>query len=141
MSAHDDFCDLHDDHEDCCEEGYEAGYEDGYEEGYARARGRGSRSRSHYQSSDGCYVATCVYGSYDCPQVWTLRRFRDNTLGRSFGGRTFIRLYYAVSPTVVRWFGKCNWFKKLWKIPLDGFVRRLQNNGVESTPYKDKNWQ
>ena len=25
----------------------------------------------------GCYVATAVYGSYDCPQVWTLRRVRD----------------------------------------------------------------
>ncbi len=23
--------------------------------------------------SGGCYVATTVYGSYDCPQVWTLR--------------------------------------------------------------------
>src|SRR5699024_12626084 len=25
------------------------------------------------QSSGGCYVATAVYGSYDCPEVWTLR--------------------------------------------------------------------
>lgn len=24
-------------------------------------------------NSGGCYVATCVYGSYDCPEVWTLR--------------------------------------------------------------------
>ncbi len=24
-----------------------------------------------------CYVAACVYVSYDCPQVWTLRPFRD----------------------------------------------------------------
>ena len=28
----------------------------------------------------GCYVATAVYGSYDCPEVWTLRRYRDDTL-------------------------------------------------------------
>ena len=28
-------------------------------------------------SSGPCYVATAVYGSYDCPEVWTLRRFRD----------------------------------------------------------------
>ena len=33
-----------------------------------------------YNHSDsGCYIATCVYGSYDCPQVQTLRRFRDDT--------------------------------------------------------------
>ena len=28
-------------------------------------------------SSGGCYVATAVYGSYDCPEVWVLRRYRD----------------------------------------------------------------
>ena len=41
----------------------------------------------------GCYVATAVYGSYDCPQVWTLRRFRDHTLAASWYGRAFIRAY------------------------------------------------
>lgn len=28
-------------------------------------------------SNDGCYIATSVYGSYDCPEVWNLRCFRD----------------------------------------------------------------
>ena len=51
----------------------------------------------------GCYVATAVYGSYDCPQVWTLRRFRDHTLAASWYGRSFIRAYYAISPTLVKW--------------------------------------
>lgn len=44
-------------------------------------------------SSGGCYIATCVYGSYDCPQVWTLRRFRDYTLDETWYGRLFIRCY------------------------------------------------
>ena len=57
------------------------------------------------KAQGGCYVATCVYGSYDCPQVWTLRRFRDNMLAESRPGRAFIRVYYAVSPTLVKWFG------------------------------------
>ena len=39
---------------------------------------------SNNSSSGGCYIATCVYGSYDCPEVWTLRRFRvDITVRRS----------------------------------------------------------
>ena len=88
----------------------------------------------------GCYVATCVYGSYDCPQVWTLRRYRDNTLGSTWYGRLFIRTYYAISPTLVKWFGNTNWFKKLWKGKLDRMVAKLQANGVENTPYQDKNW-
>jgi hypothetical protein len=50
-------------------------------------------------SSGGCYVATAVYGSYDCPQVWTLRRYRDNQLAKTWYGRLFIHTYYAISPT------------------------------------------
>lgn len=95
---------------------------------------------SGVQAKQGCYVATCVYGSYDCPQVWTLRRYRDDTLGSTWYGRLFIHTYYAISPTLVKWFGKTNWFKKLWKGKLDRMVAKLQNNGVEDTPYEDKEW-
>lgn len=90
--------------------------------------------------SGGCYVATCVYGSYDCPEVWTLRRYRDNTLGSTWYGRAFIRTYYAISPTLVKWFGKTKWFKKMWKGKLDRMVKKLQDNGVENTPYNDRTW-
>lgn len=90
--------------------------------------------------SAGCYVATCVYGSYDCPQVWTLRRFRDYTLAETWYGRAFIRTYYAISPTLVRWFGNTSWFKMLWKGKLDRMVSDLQQCGVESTPYEDRVW-
>ena len=89
---------------------------------------------------NGCYVATCVYGSYDCPQVWTLRRFRDDTLGSTWYGRAFIRIYYAISPTLVKWFGKTKWFKKLWRGKLDRMVKRLNGKGVKDTPYQDKQW-
>lgn len=88
----------------------------------------------------GCYVATCVYGSYDCPQVWTLRRFRDDTLASTWYGRLFIRTYYAISPTLVRWFGHTSWFKKMWKGKLDRMVCKLKADGVEDTPYEDKSW-
>ena len=91
-------------------------------------------------SSGGCYVATCVYGSYDCPEVWTLRRFRDNTLGSTWYGRAFIHTYYAVSPTLVKWFGETKWFKNMWRGTLDHMVQNLQEKGVADTPYEDKNW-
>lgn len=92
------------------------------------------------KSANGCYIATCVYGSYDCPEVWTLRRYRDNTLSTTWYGRAFIRSYYAISPTLVKWFGKTAWFKKLWKGKLDRMIAKLQAKGIESTPYDDKNW-
>ena len=91
-------------------------------------------------SSGGCYVATAVYGSYDCPQVWTLRRYRDDTLAETWYGRAFIHTYYAISPTLVKWFGKTEWFNNMWKPTLDKMVQRLNNKGVQDTPYNDRNW-
>ncbi len=92
-------------------------------------------------TSGGCYIATAVYGSYDCPQVWTLRRYRDETLARSPMGRAFIRLYYAISPTLVKLFGNTSAFKKLWKKRLDKKVKKLNDAGVENTPYNDIEWK
>ena len=96
--------------------------------------------RPNISKQGGCYVATCVYGSYDCPQVWTLRRFRDYTLAETWYGRLFIHTYYAISPTIVKLFGNTKWFKKIWKGKLDKLVTKLQNEGVENTPYQDREW-
>ena len=86
----------------------------------------------------GCYVATCIYGSYDCPEVWILRRYRDSSLSASWLGRWFIRLYYAISPKIVAAFGSQKWFNGLWKPVLDKLVRRLQKAGIDSSPYTDR---
>ena len=89
-------------------------------------------------NNQGCYIATCVYGSYDCPQVWMLRRFRDYSLSTNVFGRAFIKVYYAISPILVRVFGKSKVVKKIWKFFTDKLVNRLHKNGVEDTPYNDK---
>ena len=89
--------------------------------------------------SQGCYIATAVYGSYDCPEVWTLRRYRDFTLAETWYGRAFIHIYYTISPTLVKHFGQSMLFKKVWKKPLDSLVNTLQSKGFENTPYNDRN--
>ena len=86
----------------------------------------------------GCYIASCVYGSYDCPEVWTLRRFRDFTLDETWYGRLFIKCYYAISPTLVKWFGNQKWFRVFWKGKIDLIVSKLNSKGVENTLYTDK---
>lgn len=93
------------------------------------------------QTSGGCYIASCVYGSYDCPEVWILRRYRDNTLAATWHGRLFISLYYTMSPIFVRIFGEKKWFKKFWIKKLDVMVMKLPNSGFEDTPYTDKTWK
>ena len=107
--------------------------------GIVRTQPTAVRTGGSTQKS-GCYVATAVYGSYDCPEVWTLRRYRDNTLTQTWYGRVFIKTYYAISPTLVKWFGDTKWFKKMWQGKLDRMVRRLNDEGVENTPYEDKQW-
>jgi len=86
---------------------------------------------------NGCYIATCVYGSYDCSEVWTLRRYRDSKLSTSWFGRQFIRIYYRVSPKIVKLFGNKKSFNNFCKPVLNKFVRILQNSGIDNSPYSD----
>ena len=85
----------------------------------------------------GCYIATCIYGSYDSPEVWVLRRFRDNYLNNYVLGRLFISLYYLISTRVIEIFGKYNVFKNINRIWLDKLVSYLKSIGYSSKPYKD----
>ena len=81
---------------------------------------------NHDNNTDACYIATCVYGSYDCPEVLVLRRYRDNVLKRTIYGRIFIRIYYAVSPHIVRIFGRFNWFHSIFKSILNRIISRIE---------------
>lgn len=94
--------------------------------------------RPQSNTSSGCYIATCVYGSYDCPEVWTLRRYRDYTLDTAWYGKVFIKCYYAISPTLVELLGNKKWFVSSWKKALDKMVTYLNANGVDNTRYNDK---
>ena len=127
-------CDEHD-FDDFCDDFCDECYEEGYDEGYEAARRNSRRSSTSGSSSDGCYIATAVYGSYDCPEVWTLRRFRDEVLRASVLGRLFIRGYYAVSPELVRHLGSKPLFQKPVKMALDSFVSHLKKAGFRDTPY------
>ena len=89
------------------------------------------------RKKSGCYIATCVYGSYDCPSVWVLRRYRDQVLESTCLGRFFISLYYAISPVVVRFFGDSRIFRSIVKQPLDKMVNSLKEQGFDNTPYQD----
>ena len=85
----------------------------------------------------GCYIATCVYGSYDCPPVWVLRRFRDEYLSGFVLGKCFIKLYYLVSPKIVYFFGNNKVFRLTCRSALDKFVRLLQESGYSDESYYD----
>lgn len=105
--------------------------------GYSSAQLNQLEQLMQEKDKGGCYVATSVYGSYNCPQVWVLRRFRDYHLKRKWYGRAFVRLYYTVSPCIVNLFGEAKCFRIPSKYVLDRVVERLKKNGYDDTQYDD----
>ena len=95
---------------------------------------RNTYSSTHKTNkSEGCYIATMVYGDYNHPQVMVLRRYRDEYLLKSFCGRCFVKIYYYLSPKVVRILHnkkRVNIFIRWW---LDRHIRKLrkENEGVD----------
>lgn len=75
---------------------------------------------------EGCYIATAVYGSYEHPQVWKLRRFRDTYLAKSKVGRVFICSYYRVSPPLAIRVGKLGLLSTVVKRVLDYTIKLLK---------------
>jgi len=80
-------------------------------------------SKSGSSSSSGCYIATMVYGHYDHPQVLILRDFRDEILGKYYLGRGFIKLYYIISPQLVKLFNEHG--------PTNRFIRNILDNLIK----------
>lgn len=78
-----------------------------------------------------CYIATMVYGSYEAPEVMTLRNFRDEVLKKYFFGRLFIGLYYLTSPSVVSLTKNSPRINGFFKKRLDKFVDRLRSRDIE----------
>lgn len=71
---------------------------------------------------------------------WIIKSVLTIKSVKTWYGRAIIRIYYAISPILVKWFGHTNWFKKMWKSKLDRMVANLNAEGVEDTPYEDRNW-
>ncbi len=50
--------------------------------------------------SSKCFIATAAYGSPSAKSVVVLRNFRDAYLGKTIGGRYFIKQYEKYSPPI-----------------------------------------
>jgi hypothetical protein len=71
-----------------------------------------------------CFIATATYGGHDHPKVKPFIEYRDNYLSNSAFGRTFINIYYKVSPIISRLIINNYQLKKLANFFLDkvGYV-------------------
>jgi ribosomal protein L7/L12 len=78
-------------------------------------------------SPSACFIATACYGSYDHPDVLTLRRWRDNHLQHTAPGRLFIDLYYRISPAIAHYLGRRSRLSDIVRrCILEPLVRRLR---------------
>lgn len=103
-----------------------------------RASAQFAATRSSTETKGGCYVATYVYGSYDSPELWVLRRWRDEYLARTVAGRAFIFVYYLVSPKLIRHAGDNRAFVLLSGHAVHCLVDLLQRAGVSNERYEDR---
>lgn len=76
------------------------------------------------EPKSGCYIATMAYGDYDHPQVLILRNFRDSTLTKYLFGRLFIKFYYRISPTLVRYLQSNQSIKSWSRRILDTLIKK-----------------
>lgn len=88
----------------------------------------GTPSSSNPSDTEGCYIATAVYGSYEAPEVMVLRGFRDEVLRKHWWGKLFIKVYYCISPPMARKLKDMNKLNQIIRQMLDQIVVFLCKN-------------
>lgn len=76
--------------------------------------------------SGGCFIATFAYESYDAKEVLFLRYFRDSVLEKSKFGVVFIKVYYFISPSLVRIFSCVPATKGISKYIIDKIIKIIK---------------
>lgn len=79
-----------------------SGYSSSNEPSLPSSSKKTNSSSPKAQKTEGCYIATMAYGSYDHPHVVVLRKYRDRVLLKSASGRLVVTFYYWISPKLVK---------------------------------------
>lgn len=87
---------------------------------------RHSSSQNSSNSSD-CFIATAVYGSEKYYNIEILQNYRDEVLLTNYLGRTFVNIYYTISPPIANLISKRPLIKKIIRvILLDPLIKGLK---------------
>lgn len=81
-----------------------------------------------------CFIATVAFQETPwAPELWILRRYRDEVLKNSRGGRKLVLLYYRFSPAVAENIRSSQWKTRLTRCLLQKIAARLKKS-LNSTP-------
>ena len=84
------------------------------------------KRENNIPNDSGCYIATMAYGDYDHPQVIELRKYRDQVLLKNYFGKLFVKIYYSVSPHLVKKLKNQNKINKLITSLLDKLIEKIK---------------
>ena len=79
------------------------------------------------KSKSGCFIATATYDSPHAKEVMILRQWRDEYLLHSYFGRSFVKIYYVISPSIAKVIKKYKFLKGVSKLvlkPIINYVRK-----------------
>ncbi len=77
-------------------------------------------------SSNDCFISTAVYGA-DAPETIALRKWRDRRLLQSGIGRTFVALYYQISPKLIPILNRHPWLRRATRKLLNLLLRCIDS--------------
>ena len=92
---------------------------------WAKEKFREAELNDSKTKSEGCFIATQVYGEY-AEETNLLRRFRDETLLRTYLGKLLINVYYGISPSISDFIFDKPILKKITRRLLDVFIWQLK---------------
>ncbi|WP_421721573.1 CFI-box-CTERM domain-containing protein [Acidithiobacillus sulfuriphilus] len=85
------------------------------------------RKRGRRNRNSPCFIATVVYGDSLAPEVFALRRFRDEFLMPYRLGKFAVWYYYRFSPPIANWLLYHPRIASLVRYPLNLIARHYQD--------------
>ena len=78
------------------------------------------------EKNEACFIATVCYGDYNAAEVLVFRQFRDDFLLKSVLGRSFVNVYYWLSPPIARCIEKSQLLKQIIRKLLDLITKLIK---------------